>query len=99
MSSEALLDEAQLADPRMGPLPLAHEAGDDADDPAALAAALAPLLADPALREACGRRARARFEAGFTLSAMLDKTLAVYRQALDGQVPPDAGHLLSMWPA
>ncbi len=55
------------------------------DDPPALAAALAPLLADPALRQACGRRARTRFEAGFTLSAMLDKTLAVYRQALEAR--------------
>lgn len=53
------------------------------DDPAGLATALAPLLEDPALRRDCGARARARFEDGFTLEAMLDKTLVVYRQALE----------------
>ena len=51
------------------------------DDPAALAAALAPLLSDPALRARCGARARQRFEAGFTENAMFDKTIAVYREA------------------
>ena len=51
------------------------------DDPAALAAAIAPLLADPARRAAFGARARQRFEAGFTEDAMFDKTIAVYREA------------------
>lgn len=51
------------------------------DDPAALAAAIAPLLADPALRAAFGARARQRFEAGFTEDAMFDRTIAVYREA------------------
>ncbi|WP_300436648.1 glycosyltransferase [Zoogloea sp.] len=54
------------------------------DDPAALAAALAPLLGDPALRARCGARARQRFEAGFTEKAMFDKTVAVYREACEG---------------
>lgn len=51
------------------------------DDPAALAAAIAPLLADPARRAAFGARARQRFEAGFTEDAMFDRTIAVYREA------------------
>jgi glycosyltransferase involved in cell wall biosynthesis len=53
------------------------------DDPPTLAAAIDTLLADPALRHDCGARARTRFEDGFTLDAMLGKTLAVYRQALE----------------
>lgn len=55
------------------------------DDPLALAGALAPLLDDAALRQACGARARRRFEDSFTLDAMLCKTLAVYRQALEAR--------------
>ena len=51
------------------------------DDPAALAAAIAPLLANPARRAAFGARARQRFEAGFTEDAMFDRTTAVYREA------------------
>lgn len=50
------------------------------DDPAALAAALGPLLADPARRQAYGARARARYETGFTEDAMFERTLAVYRE-------------------
>ena len=53
------------------------------DDPAALARALGPLLADRELRQACGARARARFEAGFSADQMLEKTLQVYEQALE----------------
>ena len=55
------------------------------DDPPALAAALAPLLADAALRARCGARARQRFEAGFLEDAMFDKTVAVYREACGGR--------------
>ena len=55
------------------------------DDPPALAAALAPLLADAALRARCGVRARQRFEAGFLEDAMFDKTVAVYREACGGR--------------
>lgn len=51
------------------------------DDPTALAAAIAPLLADPARRAAFGTRARQRFEAGFTENAMFDRTIAVYHEA------------------
>ena len=54
------------------------------DDPPALAGALAPLLADAALRARCGARARQRFEAGFLEDAMFDKTVAVYREACGG---------------
>jgi glycosyltransferase involved in cell wall biosynthesis len=52
------------------------------DDPAALAAALGPLLADPALRQAYGARARVRYETGFTENAMFDRTLAVYQEVV-----------------
>ena len=55
------------------------------DDPPALAAALAPLLADAALRARCGARARQRFEEGFLEDAMFDKTVAVYQEACGGQ--------------
>lgn len=55
------------------------------DDPPALAAAIAPLLADAALRARCGVRARQRFEAGFLEDAMFDKTVAVYREACGGR--------------
>lgn len=55
------------------------------DDPPALAAAIAPLLADAALRARCGVRARQRFEAGFLEDAMFDKTVAVYHEACGGQ--------------
>lgn len=55
------------------------------DDPPALAAALAPLLTDSALRARCGARARQRFEAGFLEDAMFDKTVAVYREACGGR--------------
>lgn len=55
------------------------------DDPPALAAAIAPLLADAALRARCGARARQRFEAGFLEDAMFDKTVAVYREACGGR--------------
>ena len=51
----------------------------------ALAAALAPLLADAALRARCGARARQRFEEGFLEDAMFDKTVAVYQEACGGQ--------------
>ena len=55
------------------------------DDPPALAAAIAPLLADAALRARCGARARQRFEAGFLEDAMFDKTVAVYHEACGGR--------------
>lgn len=52
-------------------------------DPAAFAAALESLSADPALRERMGARGRARAEAEFTGSAMTDRTAALYAQALE----------------
>ncbi|MHB8079863.1 MAG: glycosyltransferase family 4 protein, partial [Candidatus Krumholzibacteriia bacterium] len=51
------------------------------DDPAALAARLARLLGDPALRARLGAAARRRVEAEFPLSAMLDGVEEVYRHA------------------
>jgi rhamnosyl/mannosyltransferase len=49
---------------------------------AALAAALNRLLGDAALRGRLGEAGRAWVEAGFSVPAMVDKTLAVYRQVL-----------------
>jgi glycosyltransferase involved in cell wall biosynthesis len=51
-------------------------------DPAAWAAALDRLLADPALAERLGRSARTRAREEFTMERTLDGTLAVYRAAL-----------------
>ncbi len=47
-------------------------------DPAALAAALAALLADPDRRLALGAAGRARVAAHFSRAQMLDRVLAVY---------------------
>jgi glycosyltransferase involved in cell wall biosynthesis len=51
-----------------------------ADDPAALAQALMPLLEDPALRQRYGAAARHIYESRFTEGLMFDKTEAVYRE-------------------
>jgi glycosyltransferase involved in cell wall biosynthesis len=53
------------------------------EDPAALAAALQRLLAEPELAARLARAGVARVADEFTLDAMLDRTLAVYREALD----------------
>jgi glycosyltransferase involved in cell wall biosynthesis len=50
------------------------------DDPGALAAAISRLLADAALRENLGRRARDTALAQFTADAMAAKYLALYRE-------------------
>lgn len=52
------------------------------DDPAALAAALARLAADPQLRQRMGAAARRRFEAGYTTAAVSGSITAVYRELL-----------------
>jgi glycosyltransferase involved in cell wall biosynthesis len=54
------------------------------DDPAALAAALNALLADPARAEAMGRAGRARLVERFSVDRMIRETLAVYEAVLDG---------------
>ena len=54
-------------------------------DPAALAAALRQLLADPVLRGHLGAGARARYEDRFTVERMGASVLAAYRLALDLQ--------------
>lgn len=51
-------------------------------DVAALASALRELLADDALRTAMGERARQRALAEFTVTAMVERTLAVYDEVL-----------------
>lgn len=53
------------------------------DDPSALAAALGTLAADPPRRAALGAAAARRAAACFGLDAMVDGTLAVYREALE----------------
>jgi glycosyltransferase involved in cell wall biosynthesis len=52
-------------------------------DPAALAAAVSRLLADPATAAALGAAARARVADRFTVEAMVEGTLAVYRELLE----------------
>ncbi|PIP97761.1 MAG: hypothetical protein COW75_04030 [Rhodobacterales bacterium CG18_big_fil_WC_8_21_14_2_50_71_9] len=52
-------------------------------DPAAFAAALEKLIADPALRARMGAGGRARVEAEFTGPAMTARTAALYEQALE----------------
>lgn len=53
-----------------------------AGDPAALAAALATLLGDEALRRDMGARARLRFEAQFTAERMLGDLDRIYEEVL-----------------
>jgi glycosyltransferase involved in cell wall biosynthesis len=55
------------------------------ESPAALADAMACLIREPALREAMGKRARARVEAEFSLQAMVGATLRCYQEALAEQ--------------
>ncbi|MGI8988240.1 MAG: glycosyltransferase family 4 protein [Bryobacteraceae bacterium] len=52
------------------------------EDEAALRERITALLIGPALRLAMGQAGRARYERQFTLPAMIEKTLAVYRSVL-----------------
>jgi colanic acid/amylovoran biosynthesis glycosyltransferase len=54
-------------------------------DPAAMAAALAKLAADPALRDRMGRAARERVLSEFSLNRQIDQWLVLYRTLLDGR--------------
>jgi glycosyltransferase involved in cell wall biosynthesis len=56
-------------------------------DPSALAAALAPLVADAALRERMGRAARQRYELRFEMEPYYRRVLQVYR-TLTPSLPP-----------
>jgi glycosyltransferase involved in cell wall biosynthesis len=58
-------------------------------DPRALAAALAPLLRDPALRARMGQAARARIAADLTLAGMLERMLAFYDRAAGDRAAGD----------
>ena len=51
--------------------------------PGSLAEALAPLLADPALRAALGGRGRERFERDFSTERWMERIRAVYEATLD----------------
>ena len=51
-----------------------------AGEPKPLAGAIVRLLKDPALREQYGRAGRARVEAHFSVSALVEGTLAVYNE-------------------
>jgi len=53
-------------------------------DPAAIAGALRAALSDPDERRRRGEAGRARLESQFTVDAMVQRTLAVYRGVLDG---------------
>jgi glycosyltransferase involved in cell wall biosynthesis len=52
-----------------------------AEDPGALAEAVAALLADPARRRSMGEAGRRRVLKEFGLRAMVDSTAAIYRRA------------------
>jgi glycosyltransferase involved in cell wall biosynthesis len=54
----------------------------DAGDAAAIAGHLRDLLADETLRRRLGDAGRARAQAEFSVAAMADRTVEVYRQAL-----------------
>lgn len=52
-------------------------------EPPRLATAMRVLLANPQLRQQLGQQARRRVNDGFTHERMIDRTLAVYAEALD----------------
>lgn len=90
----SLLDAMAFGRPvvatRAGGIPEAVEDGVTgllvpARDPQALAEALLKLLSAGAQRERMGQAARRRFEERFTADRMVDETLVVYREALDGR--------------
>jgi len=54
-------------------------------DPAALAAAITRLAADPAHARELGAAGRARVQARFSMTAMAEGTLAVYRELVEGR--------------
>jgi glycosyltransferase involved in cell wall biosynthesis len=56
-------------------------------DPAALAAAIARLLADPTAAQTMARAGRKRVETHFSLRAKLDATEALYRRLVAGDAP------------
>jgi glycosyltransferase involved in cell wall biosynthesis len=60
-------------------------------DSEALAAAIARLLSDPAQARRLGAAGRARMRAEFSLDAMVEGNLAVYRELLKTAHPPRAG--------
>ena len=53
-------------------------------DPAALAAAIRRLLADPELRRALGAAGRARVTSEFSAAAMVRETVDIYERAVRG---------------
>jgi rhamnosyl/mannosyltransferase len=55
------------------------------DDPRALAEALTALVEDESLRKRFGQRALERAQTAFTTERMVEDTLCVYREALDGE--------------
>ncbi len=54
------------------------------DDPVAIAGALRAALSDPDERRHRGEAGRARLESHFTVDAMVERTLAIYRGVLGG---------------
>jgi glycosyltransferase involved in cell wall biosynthesis len=58
-----------------------------AGDADALASRLGALLADPQLRAEMGARGRARVEKEFSVERMVEGTVAVYRELVDGRRP------------
>jgi glycogen(starch) synthase len=86
------LEAAQAARPcvatNVGELPSIVRDGETGyvvprDDPAAMAAALSRLLADPALAEEIGRRAKLWVDDRFNFDAMVSAYIELFRQARD----------------
>jgi glycosyltransferase involved in cell wall biosynthesis len=89
---EALAIGTAIVTTRVGGLPEAVEDGVsglvvEPDDPPALAAAIASLLADPAMRERLAARGRQAFTDRFSSAAMVAGIEAVYESVLQGSHP------------
>ena len=84
---EAMAHALPVAATRTGGIPDKVTTGENGflvepGDVAGLAAAIAPLAADPDLRRRMGRAGRERVERAFSWRAIADRTIAVYEEML-----------------
>ncbi len=94
---EAMAAGLPVVQPRHGAFPECIEATGggllvDPQSPAALAAGLRQLIADPERRRRLGRRGRAAVLEKFDHHAAADHMLAIYRAVLDAHHQPEAGY-------
>ena len=95
---EAMAAAVPVIASRVGGLPEAVRDGETgllvaADDPTALAAAIARLAADRALATGLGAAGAARVRQRFTMTGMADATLALYRRLVETAARGDHGDL------